>query len=48
MAVRGSTEKRIAVRYSPSITISANEGTQTISIPTGDKNPREIAIAFTA
>ena len=40
--------KRIAVRYSPSITMSAKEGMQAISIPTGDRNPREIAMALTA
>ena len=46
--LRGSTENLMAVRYSPSITISANEGIQTISKPTGDKKPLEIAIALTA
>ena len=46
--LRGSTENLMAVRYSPSITISANEGIQPISIPTGDKKPLEIAIALTA
>lgn len=43
-----STVNRMAVLYSPSMTISAKEGMQIISMPTGDKNPREIAIALTA
>ena len=46
--LRGSTENLMAVRYSPSITISANEDIQKISIPTVDKKPLEIAIALTA
>ena len=47
-APRGSTAKRMAVRYSPSMTMSAKEGMQQISMPTGERNPREMATAFTA
>ncbi len=39
---------RLAVRYSPSMTMSAKEGMQQISMPTGERNPREMATAFTA
>lgn len=38
----------MAVRYSPSMTMSAKEGMQQISMPTGERNPREMATAFTA
>ena len=45
---RGGAPKRMAVRYSPSMTMSAKEGMQQISMPTGERNPREMATAFTA
>ena len=44
----GSTISFIAVRSSPSISISVNAGTDTRSIPPGATNPRAIAIALTA
>ena len=46
--MRRSTLKRVAVRYSPSMTMSANAGTQAISMPMGERNPRDMAMALTA
>ena len=45
---RGSTSRRIAVRSSPLISMSAKAGMQVSSIPEGAMNPRAMAIALIA
>src|SRR5690606_3132641 len=47
-AHRGSTINRMAVRSSPSISISANAGIQIRSMPLGATKPRLMAIALIA